>query len=106
MIVEQERSAWVTPLQWDGSAWSYSWGSFQELEWARRGAANRAAAFAGRASLMQRLLKHNDKVIALGADASVQVFRRIACLDCVVVDSLPPILASQFRQNEHAISHA
>lgn len=106
MIVEQERSAWVSPLQWDGSAWSYSWGSFQELEWARRGAANRATAFAGRASLMQRLLKHNDKVIALSADTSVQVFRRIPCLDCIVVDSLPPIVASQFPQNEHLAAHA
>lgn len=105
MIAEQERSAWVSPLQWDGSAWSYSWGSFQELEWARRGAADRAAAFAGRASLMQRLLKHNDKVVAMSADASVQVYRRIACLDCIVVDSLPPLVASQTLPNEPRFAH-
>lgn len=106
MIVEQERSAWVTPLHWDGSSWSYSWGSLQELEWARRGESNRAEAFAGRASLMQRLLKHNDKVIALSGDTSVLVYRRIESLDCVVVDSYPPILASSPCGNGHSASHA
>lgn len=92
MISEQERSAWVTPLHWDGHAWSYSWGSFQELEWARRVDGSRAEAFAGRASLMQRLLKHNDKVVTLCDDSSVQIYRRIEVLDCVVVDSYPPIM--------------
>lgn len=103
---EQERSAWVTPLYWDGHAWSYSWGSFQKLEWASRGERNRAEAFAGRASLMQRLLKQNDKVIALSDDSSVHVFRRIEMLDCVVVDSYPPISASSQSRTDYAVSRA
>lgn len=91
MIADDERSAWISPLQWDGRSWCYSWGSLQELEWARRDEPNRAAAFADRASLMQRLLKQNDKVIALADDTSILVYRRIDSLDCIVVDSYPPI---------------
>lgn len=106
MITEQERSAWISPLHWDGTSWSYAWGSFQELEWAQRGEANRAEAFAGRASLMQRLLKQNDKVIALGDDTSVLVYRRIDCLDCIVVDSYPPILADSPHWADHTVSRA
>lgn len=104
MISQQERSAWVGPLQWDGTSWSYSWGSFQELAWARRGEPNRAEAFAGRASLMQRLLRQNDKVITLGDDTSVLVYRRIDGLDCVVVDSYPPILAPASRWAGRSLS--
>ena len=106
MIPENERSAWISPLQWDGRSWSYCWGSFQELEWARRGEPNRAAAFAGRASLMQRLLKQNDKVITLGDDTSVLVYRRIDSLDCIVVDSYPPLRASGSNWADHAVSRA
>jgi hypothetical protein len=106
MISEQERSAWVGPLQWDGSSWFYSWGSFQELEWARRDEPNRAEAFVGRASLMQRLLKQNDKVVTLGDDTSILVYRRIDSLDCIVVDSYPPILASSPHWAEHSLSRA
>jgi hypothetical protein len=106
MISEQERSAWVGPLQWDGTSWSYSWGSCQELDWSWRGEPNRAEAFAGRASLMQRLLRQNDKVITLGDDTSVLVYRRIDGLDCVVVDSYPPISASAPRRADRALSRA
>jgi hypothetical protein len=88
---EQERSAWVTPLQWDGTSWTYSWGSFQGPQWARRNEANHARAFASRVSLLQQLLKRNDKVVTLGDDTSILVFRRIDQLDCVVVDTYPPI---------------
>jgi hypothetical protein len=93
ITAEQERSVWVSPLKWDGKSWSYSWGSFQELDWAHRREANRAQAFAGRASLLQRLLQQNDKVIALGDDTSVLIYRRVESLDCIVVDSYPPIAA-------------
>lgn len=106
MIAEQKRSAWVTPLHWDGSSWSYSWGSLEELEWARRREPNRAEAFAGRASLMQRLLKQNDKVIALSDGTSVLVYRRIESLDCVVVASYPLILASGPCEEPRVASHA
>jgi hypothetical protein len=91
MTASEERSAWVTPLQWNGEAWSYSWGSFQELEWARRDETDRAEAFAKRASLVQRLLKQNDRVVTLGDDTSILVYRRLESLDCIVVDSYPPI---------------
>jgi hypothetical protein len=94
MVLEDERSAWISPLRWDGQSWCYSWGSLQELEWASRDEPNRAAAFAGRASLMQRLLKQNDKVITLEDDTSVLVYRRIDSLDCIVVDSYPPLFES------------
>ncbi len=94
MIVDDERSAWISALQWDGTSWCYSWGSLQELEWARRDEPDRAAAFAQRANLMQRLLRQNDKVIALADDTSILVYRRIDSLDCVVVDSYPPIVAT------------
>ncbi len=91
-MIQQERSAWVTSLQWDGTSWSYSWGSFQDAERVRLNGASRAQAFAGRVSLVQKLLKQNDKVVSLGDDASILVFRRIDQLDCVVVDSYPPIV--------------
>lgn len=90
MTAVEERSAWVTPLHWDGAVWSYAWGSFQDVEWARRTVVNRAEAFTGRAGLVQRLLRHNDRVVTLGDDTSVQVYRRLAELDCIVVDSYPP----------------
>lgn len=95
MTMTEERSAWVTPLQWNGESWSYAWGSFQELEWARRDEADRAEAFAKRASLVQRLLKQNDRVVTLSDDTSILIYRRVDSLDCVVVDSYPPIAADR-----------
>jgi hypothetical protein len=106
MKIAEERSAWVTPLQWNGECWSYSWGSFQELEWARRDEADRAEAFAKRASLVQRLLKQNDRVVTLGDDASILVYRRVKSLDCVVVDSYPPIMLEHRDWAVAAVSRA
>jgi hypothetical protein len=89
MTADKERSAWISPLRWDGRSWCYSWGSLQGLEWARRSTPDRAAAFVGHASLMQRLLKLNAKVVTLGDDTNVVIYRRIDSLDCIVVDSYP-----------------
>lgn len=91
IATEQERSAWVTPLKWDGQSWTYCWGSFHEFDWVRRQEADRAEAFVGRANLLKRLLQQNVKVVALGADTSISVYRRLESLDCVVVDSYPPL---------------
>lgn len=106
MIAAEERSAWVTPLHWDGTAWSYAWGSFQDLEWARRTVSSRAEGFTGRASLVRRLLQHNDRVVTLGDDTSIQVYRRFAALDCIVVDSYPPLTAGLPAWASEAVSRA
>lgn len=93
--MDDECSAWVMPLAWDGAQWSYAWGSFQCDGWSRRGEPSRALALLDRATLLQRLLRRHDKVVAVADDASLMIYRRLQALDCIVIDVQPPLSQSR-----------